>query len=130
MINLKNNFNKNDIVQFIKFGLVGVSNTFVSLIVYYLLIYFSVNYILANIAGFVISVLNAFFWNSKYVFKHSQKGSLVRTYISYGMTFLLSNLLLYGLVEFMNVSKIVAPVLCLVVTIPLNFILNKYWTFK
>ena len=80
-------------VQFIKFGMVGVSNTVVSLATYYLFTFFGVHYLIANALGFVTGTLNAYYWNSKFVFKEeakesgNKKESLVKTYISYGFSF-------------------------------------------
>lgn len=118
--------------QFLKFGIIGVSNTIISLSIYYLLLNFGINYILANIVGFIISVLNAFFWNNKYVFKNSlnKKNKVLKTYISYGITFVLSNLLLFIFVNFLGISKIIVPIMNLVIITPINFILSKYWAFK
>ncbi len=124
---------KNTIVQFIKFGIVGVSNTLISFFIYYVLLYFKVNYLVASTAGFIVSVLNAYFWNNKYVFSKNEDGhmkTLIKTYISYGGTYLLNMALLFIMVHFLSISKIIAPVLILLITIPLNFILNKFWTFK
>ena len=121
------------VVQFIKFCLVGISNTAVYLGVYYLSIYLSVYYLFANVLGFILSVLNAYYWSKKYVFvsdKRSRGNVLLRTYLSYGLTTVLSTLLLYFLVDIKGVSDKVAPLLALVITIPINFLLNKFWTFK
>ena len=60
-------------VQFIKFGMVGVSNTVVSLATYYLFTFFGVYYLIANALGFVTGTLNAYYWNSKFVFKEEAK---------------------------------------------------------
>ncbi len=121
------------VVQFIKFGLVGVSNTLVSLGVYYLLVYLGVHYIAANLAGFVLGTLNSYFWHNKYVFqaqkrKHLQ--ALLKTFLAYGGSFLLGTLLLYMMVDVWGLSEYFAPLLNLLVTIPLNFLINKYWAFK
>ena len=43
---------------------------------------------------------------------------------------ILSNVLLWIEVTFFSVSKTIAPIVNLLVTIPLNFIINKLWTFK
>lgn len=121
------------IIQFIKFGIVGVSNTLISLLIYYALIYFNINYIVANTFGFIVSVLNSYYWNSKYVFDKSDKGHLkpvIKTFISYGITFILSTILLIIMVDYLNISQIIAPILNLIITIPLNFLLNKFWAFK
>lgn len=121
------------IKQFIKFGLVGVSNTLISLGTYYLLYFWGVNYLIANTAGFVISVLNSYYWNNKYVFKKTQNGNLkplIKTFMSYGVTFLLSTALLFVMVQCAKISEVIAPVITLVITIPINFIMNKFWAFK
>ena len=45
-------------------------------------------------------------------------------------TSILSNVLLWIEVAFFSVSKSIAPIVNLLVTIPLNFVINKLWTFK
>ena len=123
---------KNSLIQFIKFGLVGVSNTIVGFSVYYLLYYCGVHYLISNILSWLISVFNAFYWNNKYVFQAGNNWwqTLFRTYISYGASLLVSTLLMYVLVDFIHVSPVIAPIICLLITIPLNFVLNKFWAFK
>lgn len=128
---------KQSLMQFIKFGIVGVSNTLISLLVYYLVLWINAQwYLLGNVAGWVISVANAFFWNERYVFTQQKRDfkSMVRrigkTYLSYGATFLLSTVLLYLEVDVWQWSAVVSPVVNLMITIPLNFLLNKFWAFK
>ena len=84
-----------------------------------------------------MSVLNAFYWNNRYVFKTGENierpilKALLKCILSYGITGLvLQNIFLYCLVEFVGVSKYLAPLLILVITIPLNYVLNKHWAFK
>lgn len=55
---------------------------------------------------------------------------LGKTYISYGGTSILSNVLLWVEVAFFGVSRAIAPIVNLLVTIPLNFVINKLWTFR
>lgn len=124
-------------VQFMKFGMVGVSNTIISYGSYALLTYIGIPYVVANIIAFVVSVLNSFFWNNRYVFiktgseKRNPWLTLAKTFLAYGSTGLvLSNLLLILLVEKCDVNKYLAPLLILFVTIPLNFVINKFWAFK
>lgn len=118
--------------QFIKFALVGVVNTIIGLSVYYFLVFFNVHYLIANVMGFLISVLNAYFMNKKFVFKSENKksSSILRVYCSYGMTALLSTILLYIMVNKIGISDKIAPLINLFITTPLNFLLNKYWAFK
>lgn len=123
--------------QFFKFGLVGVSNTAVSMAVYYLFLWINEDlYMLGSIMGTMLSIANAFVWNDLFVFTgndRSFKGILNRlgkTYVSYGGTSLLSTVLLWLEVNLLFVSKAIAPLLNLVITIPLNFLINKFWTFR
>ena len=130
---MKNGFRSNQhIMQFIKFGIVGLSNTLIALLVYYVLLFIGVNYLIANVFSWVVSVFNAFYWNNKYVFQNDTIWfkALIKTYISYGVSFLLGTLLLFILVAGCGISEVIAPLLSLVITIPLNFIMNKFWTFK
>lgn len=128
---------KQSLLQFVKFGIVGVSNTGISLLIYYIFIWIDPDYyLLGNIVGWIVSVANAFFWNNRFVFQKAAENvrSLLKrvgkTYLSYGATFLLSTVLLYVEVDILNWSEIICPILNLLITIPLNFVFNKFWTFR
>ena len=120
-------------LQFIKFGLVGISNAIVLLVVYYILLYVNIHYIVAYVIGFILSVLNAYFWNNQYVFKQARSTfwyKLLKCYISYITTFVISTILLYLWVDVLSVSDKVAPIINICITTPINFIMNKLWAFK
>lgn len=123
--------------QFVKFGIVGVSNTLISLAVYEVCVYLGLHYLAANALGLVISVINAYYWNNRCVFGHGERKTFaqhLRTYFkslaAYGGTFVLDSCLLLFWVEALGVAESLAPVLNLLITIPLNFFVNKYWTFR
>ena len=123
--------------QFIKFGIVGLSNTIISLGVYEVCLYLGMHYLPADALGLVISVINAYYWNNRCVFGDGQKkpfGEHVRMYFrsltAYGGAFVLDSLLLMLWVEIVGLPEVIAPVLNLCITIPLNFLVNKYWTFR
>jgi gtrA family integral membrane protein len=118
--------------RFIKFAIVGFGNLFVSLITYYILIYFSINYQIANIGGFITGSLNGYIWNKIWVFKNSKRNmaSVLKFYLTYLSTWLLSALLLYIWVEKLGISDKIAPVINVFITTPINYLLNKYWVFK
>ena len=123
--------------QFIKFGLVGVSNTAISYVVYMLGIQLGMHYLLASIAGFIISIMNSFYWNNRYVFRkeEGEQRSLVKafikTFLAYaGTGLVLNNILLVLQVSILRIPEWLAPLLNLIITIPLNFVLNKIWAFK
>lgn len=123
--------------QFIKFGLVGISNTLIAYVTYSLCVYIGIHYLIANAIGFFISVLNAYYWSDKFVFKKGKGESrsviwtVAKTYVAYGSTgLLLASVLLYFYVDKLHISEYIAQLLVLVITIPLNFIINKFWSFK
>lgn len=128
------NINKllKDNMKFIKFCCVGASNLCVSLCVYYILLYINVHYQIANVFGFILGSLNGYFWNGRWVFKTNKKtiGSFVRFYVTYLGTWLLSTIMLYIWVELLEISSVVAPIINVAVTTPINYVLNKRWTFN
>ncbi len=124
-------------IQFIKFGIVGVSNTLISLAVYYIFVFINRElYIAGTVAGFLISTINAYFWNNKFVFKNKDKVNgndpkrkIIKTYISYGFTLLLGTALIAFQVEVLEFDEKIAPIINLFITVPINFLLNKLWVY-
>ena len=124
------------LIQFVKFGIVGLSNTLISYVVYVAGVRFGMHYLLASILGFVISVLNSFYWTNKYVFGQGKEErnllkTLLKTFMAYAFTGLvLANILLYIWVDILGISEYLGPLINLVVTVPLNFVINKLWAFR
>ena len=124
-------------LQFIKFGIVGVSNTLIHYFTYLICIFAGCHYLIASVIGFLVSVLNAFYWNNKYVFVKEENATrslwqaFLKTFLSYaGTGLVLENVLLVIWVRFLHVPEAIAPLVTLLITIPINFILNKFWAFK
>lgn len=125
------------LMQFVQFGMVGFSNTVISYVVYIVLITLGIHYLPASIIGFVASVINSFYWNNRYVFaanegeQRSLWKSFCKCFFSYaGTGLILNNILLIIQIRFLGWSKQIAPLLNLIITIPLNFVLNKLWAFR
>lgn len=120
--------------QFIKFGMIGASNTIVSTSIYYLFIWMDPKlYFVGNVVGWGVSVFNSFYWNNRFVFTKSEFSwgqKLLRTYLAYGGSFIVGSITLVVLVSVLGVSEWLAPWINIVITIPLNFVLNKFWAFK
>ena len=146
--------------QFIKFGLVGISNTLISEGLYCLFVFFGMHYLPAYFLGFTISVFNAYYWNNRYVFKNESEQKrvwwkvLLKTYVSYLAGFIISSVLLVFWIDIVQLSKylsgiaeicagcgfesldayfwseIIAAGLNLLIVVPLNFLVNKFWAFK
>ena len=146
--------------QFIKFGIIGAFNTVVSYTVYsisYHLFNFSAQ--ISNVFGFVISVFSAFLLQGRFVFNDGGEKRvwwkvLIKTYASYAFTGLvLTSFLLWLWLDLIDLGQYfgtasvylsevginmsgtdiaasVAPFMNMVITIPLNFLINKFWAYK
>ena len=152
---------KENILQFIKFALVGVSNTLISEGVYAILIFFRMHYIPASFIGFSLSVINAYYWNNKYVFKENAEGEkrvwwkvFCKTYIAYFWGYLATAALLVFWIDLLKIGRFFTPLanwfaekglerldeqfcgnlaaagLNLLITVPMNYIINKYWAYR
>lgn len=132
-------------MQFIKFGIVGISNTLISYILYVISLlifqrfhlFVNIDYLIAQIIAFALSVLWSFYWNNKLVFvlgeneKRSTARTLVKTYISYSFTgIFLSGVLLVIWIQIFHVSEFLAPIVNLLISVPLNFLMNKFWAYQ
>jgi len=125
------------LLQFVKFGLVGVTNTAIAYAIYSLVLLLGGHYLIGSIVSFVVSVAWSFLLNSRFVFQ-KQDGekrvwwkTLLKTYVSYGLTgLLMANGLLYLWVDVLGINPYLAFFLNLVLTIPTNFLLNKLWAFR
>ena len=57
--------------------------------------------------------------------------SFIKTILAYASTgIVLNSVLLWLLIDQLYISEYLAPLLILMVTVPTNFIMNKYWSFK
>lgn len=131
------------LVQFIKFGMIGVTNTVISYVLNVLVLLalkplnVSWDFIAGNMVAFILSVLWSFYWNNRFVFT-VQEGqhrsiwrALLKTYIAYGFTgIILNNILSWLWINLFGISKFIAPLINLIISVPVNFIINKMWAFK
>lgn len=147
--------------QFIKFSLVGVSNTLISEGVYAVLIFFKLHYLPASFIGFSLSTVNAYYWNNKYVFRKREEDEkrvwwrvFLKTYAAYFWGYLVNAALLVLWIDILAIGRLLAPLgswclekgfasldavfwgnllaaaLNLIITVPMNFVVNKYWAYR
>ena len=135
---------KKAFIQFIKFGIVGVSNTLVSYLLNLLCLFLldkydvAYDYVIANTVAFVLSVLWSFYWNERFVFTEKQDSyqsnrlvRLLKMYLSYGFTgIILNNVLSFLWISVLGISKVIAPLINSVIGVPINYVINKKWTFE
>ena len=140
---------KKTIVQLFKYGVIGVMNTIITAVTFYLLnTWAGVPYGAANIIGYVLGVINSFVWNRQWVFKNGT--NIKREALLFGCGFVVcwllqggvSWLLLEGLdwknlpvdtIPFLPMEKAgqnIVMVISMVVYTVANYIYNRTITFK
>lgn len=121
--------------QFIKFTFVGCSNSVVFLIVYYIVIFMlgKEMYLVGQTFGYVLGVVNSYFWNSRFVFEPQEEKTgknFWKMCICYFISHVLQVGILYMGIEILQISEIIVPVIAILLTTPLNFVLNKWFAFQ
>jgi len=121
------------LVQFVKFGIVGVSNTLLTLAVYTLLLkVFGVWYLAASAIGFAVGAVNGFLLNRRWTFRGHVGDALtpVRWGIVQTCGLAVNEGLLYVFVHDAQVDKLLAQVCATAVVTVSTFFVNRAWTFR
>jgi len=118
--------------EFIKFGIVGVSNTLITFVVYNILLKLGINYLVANIIGYICGMINGFIWSKNWVFKVNNESKMY--FIKFALVNLLSLAvstgLLMVLVKQLSFNTTIAQLITTCITVIINYLLNKIYTFK
>ncbi|MDO9152978.1 MAG: GtrA family protein [Paludibacter sp.] len=121
------------ILQLIKFGIVGVSNTLLTAVVIWLMLrkLNSSDYF-ANITGYVVGLMNSFIWNRKWTFESKAEisSTIIKFIVIFAVSYLLQLGALYLLLNFTEIDSYICQLMSMVVYTGTNFLLNKYYTFK
>jgi len=123
--------------QFLKFCIVGGLGTIVNLAVLYSLVEFvKLWYIFAAVIAFVIAATHNYVLNKIWTFEDRRTGKVfvVKQWIKFFtisvFSLCINLLVLWFLVEFVNLWYIFAQIIAIFVALFSNFLGNKYWTFK
>jgi putative flippase GtrA len=117
----------------VKFGIVGVSNTLLTLAVYTLLLkVFGVWYLAASAVGFALGATNGFLLNRRWTFSEHVGDSLtpVRWAIVQGAGLAVNEGLLFLFVHDASLDKLLAQVFATAVVTVSTFFANRAWTFR
>ena len=120
-------------LQLFKFGLVGVSGYAVNLFVFALLAEgLGVHHIPAAIGAFCIAVTNNFWWNRHWTFRAGDGHAAFQAARFFTVSLLalgVNLVVLELLVSSADVAEIPAQAAAVAISMPVNFIGNKLWTF-
>ena len=125
---------KKGAIQFGKFVIVGVVATSINLIFLYSFTEFlMIHYMISAILAFFIADVSKYVLNKRWTFDDGWD-NFFRKYCKFfivSVTALFGNLfLLYFFTEFFGVYYMISQFLAIVITLWVNFIGNKIWTFK
>lgn len=117
-----------------RFVAVGASGYVVNLIVFAACVHAAgINYKIAAVAAFVVSVINNFWWNRHWTFgakaEHPvQQG--VKFFAVSLVTFGFSYVVLVSLVDGTGMAKVIAQAISIAAGTPLSFVGQKLWSFR
>jgi len=121
------------VLQFVKFGIVGISNTLITFAVYTILLkVFGMWYLAASAIGFIAGATNGFLLNRRWTFRGHVGDALTPVRWAVVQTCGLGiNLgLLFVLVHEAHIDELVAQVMATAVVTLLTFFANRAWTFR
>ena len=120
-------------LQLLRFGLVGGSGYVVNLAVFALLNgVLDVHHIAAAVGAFCVAVVNNFWWNRHWTFdaRDGHAGFQAARFFTVSVIGLGVNLVLLELfVSGVELPELPAQALAVALTLPVNFLGNKLWTF-
>lgn len=120
--------------RILRFIIIGALNALIIATVIFVMMYWlAYDYKVANVAGYVLALINTFFWNKYWVFSASE-GSYWREVplflIAFGCAYGLQFLALVLMVEALHVNEYIAQALGPVVYGAVNYIMNGKLTFR
>ena len=124
---------KTTIKQFVRFCVVGTSNTVISLgTILFLFNFCNIDYRVANIIGYTFGFINSFIWNKIWTFE--SKNRFYKEIIPFLCIFLMSYFLNLGAVifsaEVLLINKNICQIIGMFFYAVTNFFGNKSWTFR
>ncbi len=123
----------NFITQFIKFIIVGVFNTSITLSIIFILSFvFNFDYRISNAAGYLAGFINSFIWNKFWTFRSQGKWNV--EFIKFTLTFLfcyiLQFLFLYFFYQILKWNEPISQIGSNIIYTIANFTINKFLTFN
>jgi putative flippase GtrA len=120
--------------QLVRFALVGASGYVVNLAVFTAAVHvLDIDYKIAAVIAFLISVANNFWWNRHWTFdaRDGHAGFQAARFLTVSVVaFLFSYGMLLLLVEQAGLPKVLAQAIAIVTATPLSFLGQKLWSFR
>ena len=110
---------------FARFLIGGILNTAITYLLYFSLLPFF-SYKIAYTAAFILGILVSYGLNALFVFKAKVAiKSMIRFPLIYLIQYLLGIALVTTLIEYLGVAAWLAPMIVIIITVPLTFVLSR-----
>jgi putative flippase GtrA len=121
---------KSSIDQFIKYSFVGVLNTVIGYVAFFISVNY-VQYLIALGCAHIIGVINSYVWNHSWVFHHRRSVvEFVKFNAVYFIAFAANAGALVLCVDFLKLEPRLAQFILIPLVLVISFTGNKYWSFK
>jgi putative flippase GtrA len=119
-------------IQFFRYFFVGGSSAVVDFCVYITLLHFGVHYLLAQMGAYCVGFVWNYVFSILWVFQSSKKfvKEITITFIITAFGLLWTELLLFGMVDFVGLGEIVAKLIATAIVLFWNFGARKMWVFR
>lgn len=121
-------------LQLIRFAAVGASGYVLNLVVFAACIHLlAIDYRIAFVIAFVISVANNFWWNRHWTFDAKHEHPIFQGTRFFAVSVLAQGfayVVLVALVDGPGLAKVVAQAIAIAAATPLSFIGQKLWSFR
>jgi putative flippase GtrA len=120
-------------LQLVRFAAVGASGYVVNLVTFAICVHaIGIDYRIASVIAFVVSVINNFWWNRHWTFGARDEHPMFQ-----GVRFFAVSLVAFGFTYVILISlvgaglpKVVSQAIAIVAATPLSFIGQKLWSFR
>ena len=112
----------------------GVFTTLINLVVFFILArVFLINYVIANIIAWILSVLFSYVTTRKWVFESENTNILTECLMFFGSRFFagaVDTVLLVLFIDILSMSDFVSKIITQIIVIVLNYVMSKFVIFK
>ena len=118
--------------RFIKFISVGLLNTLVTYITFYLLLSLGINYKVAATVGYILGILNSYIWNKYWTFKSKKtiKVEFAKFIIVYLFSYIVNIITLTIFVEIFDMIPEIGEIFGISLATIISYLGLKYYSFK
>jgi len=118
--------------QVIRFAMVGVLNTLISIVVYLMCIKLGMHYAVATAIGQVAGLVNSYIWNKKFTFKSGEKSvaEIIKFVLVYAVQYAANVGIVFVLINKAGLTKDIAGPIATIICTAISFVGHKFWSFK